>query len=87
MAIVCIGETREERDAGRALDVIATQLSGSLPADLDPAALVIAYEPVWAIGTGKTATPEEAQEVHSFARSQLGELVETALRAYRRKHR
>ena len=72
-AIVCIGETREERDAGRALDVIATQLSGSLPADLDPTALVIAYEPVWAIGTGLVPTTEQIGEAHGFIRQTLVE--------------
>lgn len=71
--ILCVGETLEEREAGRTFDVVAEQLKGSL-ANADPAqagTLVIAYEPVWAIGTGRTATPEIAQEVHAFVRSQL----------------
>ncbi len=71
--ILCVGETLEEREGGRTFDVVAKQLEGSL-ANADPvqaAALVIAYEPVWAIGTGRTATPEMAQEVHAFIRSQL----------------
>jgi triosephosphate isomerase len=75
--IVCIGETIEEREAGRTFDVVGTQLEESLQG-ADPARaaeLVIAYEPVWAIGTGKTATPEMAQEVHGFIRERLGELV------------
>lgn len=74
--IVCIGETLDEREAGRTLDVLATQLEGSL-AELSPhqvAGLVLAYEPVWAIGTGKVATPEQAQEAHAFVRSRLATL-------------
>ncbi|MBN1910221.1 MAG: triose-phosphate isomerase [Pirellulales bacterium] len=64
--IVCVGETLDEREAGKTLDVIRTQFTGSL-AGLDAGQMkqiVIAYEPVWAIGTGKTATPEQAEEVH-----------------------
>jgi triosephosphate isomerase len=71
--IVCVGETLEQREAGRTFDVIETQLEGSLA--LVPHAraeeIVIAYEPVWAIGTGRTATPELAQEVHAFIRERL----------------
>jgi triosephosphate isomerase len=72
--ILCIGETLEEREAGRTLQVLETQLRGSL-AGCDPrraADLVIAYEPVWAIGTGRTATPAVAQEAHAFVRKCLG---------------
>ena len=71
--IVCVGETLEEREAGHTEAVVGAQLEGSL-ADIerqDALRLVIAYEPVWAIGTGLTATPETAQEVHSFIRSLL----------------
>jgi triosephosphate isomerase len=71
--ILCVGETLGERDYGKTFDTIGGQLSGGL-ADVELESgkeLVVAYEPVWAIGTGKTASPEEAQEVHSFARSQL----------------
>lgn len=69
--IVCIGETLEERDAGKTLDVNRSQLHGSLPEGGTAANTVIAYEPVWAIGTGRTATPEQAQEVHAMIRSEL----------------
>ncbi len=71
--IVCIGETLEQRDAGQTAAVVAEQL-GAVLAALDDAALaqiVVAYEPVWAIGTGKTATPAMAQEVHAQVRAQL----------------
>lgn len=69
--IFCIGEVKEEREAGKQNDVVKAQLEGSV-FHLDANAfgkLVIAYEPVWAIGTGLTATPEQAQEIHSFIRS------------------
>jgi triosephosphate isomerase len=71
--ILCVGETLGERDYGKTFDTVGGQLSGGL-ADVvleSGQELVLAYEPVWAIGTGKTASPEEAQEVHSFTRSQL----------------
>ncbi len=73
--IVCVGETLEEREAGKTLDVIKSQFDGSL-AGLTADQIkktVIAYEPVWAIGTGKTATPEQAQEVHADLRRILAE--------------
>jgi len=71
--IVCVGETLQEREAGRTLDVIEGQVRGSL-AGLDAEQMrrtVIAYEPVWAIGTGKTATPQQAEEVHLALRKIL----------------
>jgi triosephosphate isomerase len=74
--IMCIGETLEQRDAGRVEKVLSKQLRGSL-AGLGPKELqetTIAYEPVWAIGTGRNATPEQAQEAHAFIREILGEL-------------
>ncbi len=69
--IVCIGETLEEREAGRTLDVVGRQLAGSVPDGATGATIVVAYEPVWAIGTGKVATPEEIGEVHAFIRAEL----------------
>jgi triosephosphate isomerase len=71
--VLCVGETLGERDYGKTFDTVGGQLSGGL-ADVmlnSGEEFILAYEPVWAIGTGKTASPEEAQEVHSFARSQL----------------
>ena len=74
-AIVCVGESLSEREAGDAESVVKSQLFGGLAgltvSDLER--IIIAYEPVWAIGTGKTATPEQAQEMHGFIRSVLGE--------------
>ncbi len=70
-AILCIGETNEERTAGRALDVVGHQLAESVPDGATAARLVIAYEPVWAIGTGRTPTTADVAEVHGFIRNQL----------------
>lgn len=67
--VVCVGETLQDREAGRTLKVIEEQLLPILP--LATRSIVVAYEPVWAIGTGLTATPEQAQEVHAFIRSRL----------------
>ena len=64
--IICIGESFAERDAGRTLEVIATQLAGSVPAAAGNTPIVIAYEPVWAIGTGRTPTTAQVAEVHGF---------------------
>jgi triosephosphate isomerase (TIM) len=70
-AIVCIGEQRAEREAGQTLAVIGRQLDGSLPDTVTGANLVVAYEPVWAIGTGLTPTPADVAEAHAFIRSKL----------------
>jgi triosephosphate isomerase len=72
-AIVCIGETRPERDAGKTLDVLGRQLDGSLPDGVTAANLVVAYEPVWAIGTGLTPTAQDVAEAHGFIRQRIGE--------------
>lgn len=71
IAVVCVGETEAERDAGRTLDVVGTQLAGSLPEGASAENTVIAYEPVWAIGTGRTPTLDEIAEVHAFMRREL----------------
>ncbi|HKS85697.1 MAG TPA: triose-phosphate isomerase [Pseudolabrys sp.] len=70
-AIICIGEQRSERAAGRTLEIVGEQLDGSVPAGAAAAQLVIAYEPVWAIGTGLTPTPTDVAEVHDFIRKRL----------------
>jgi triosephosphate isomerase len=70
-AIVCIGETQGEREAGKALDVVGTQLAGSVPDGASALNLVVAYEPVWAIGSGLTPTPADVAEVHAFVRGRL----------------
>ena len=72
-AIVCIGETRAQRDAGQTLDVCGTQLKGSLPDGATAANLVVAYEPVWAIGTGLTPTTADVEQVHKFIRGVLSD--------------
>jgi triosephosphate isomerase len=70
-AIVCIGETQHQRDAGQTLDICGGQLKGSLPDGATAANLVVAYEPVWAIGTGLTPTVADVQQVHGFIRDFL----------------
>ena len=73
--ILCIGETLEERDAGRAEAVVTAQLAASLPADAAGSWLSIAYEPVWAIGTGRTPTEADVTAMHGAIRAKLRELV------------
>jgi triosephosphate isomerase len=68
--IFCIGETLEEREAGRTFDILKREIENGL-SGIDPDNTVIAYEPIWAIGTGKTATPEQAQEAHAYIREKL----------------
>jgi triosephosphate isomerase len=71
LAIACVGEHRAEREAGKTLAVVGGQLDGSLPEGAAAARLVVAYEPVWAIGTGLTPTPADVAEVHGFIRERL----------------
>jgi triosephosphate isomerase len=79
--IACVGETLEEREAERTLTVLERQVTGGLARHLASPALVVAYEPVWAIGTGKTATPAQAQEVHAFLRGLVAKLAGQAVAA------
>lgn len=71
VAIICLGETEAERDAGQTLDIVLGQLAGSLPDGATAANTVIAYEPVWAIGTGRTPTLEQIAEVHDALRAHV----------------
>jgi triosephosphate isomerase (TIM) len=73
LSIICVGETEADREAGRTLAVVADQLAGSIPEGATPARLVLAYEPVWAIGTGRTPSLEEIAEVHRLIRRTLAE--------------
>jgi triosephosphate isomerase len=73
--IFCIGESLNEREAGKTYEVLARQIRNGLR-EVDSQKLVVAYEPVWAIGTGRTATPDQAQEAHQFIRGQLGEIYD-----------
>jgi triosephosphate isomerase len=82
-AIVCIGETKEERVGGRTLDVVGGQLQNSVPDGATAANTVIAYEPVWAIGTGLTPTPADVAEVHGFIRERLTDRFGAAGQAMR----
>ncbi|WP_212526056.1 triose-phosphate isomerase [Actibacterium sp. MT2.3-13A] len=70
-AVVCVGETEAQRDAGQTLGAIGAQLAGSIPEGAGPDTLVVAYEPVWAIGTGRVPSPEQIAEVHDFLRAEL----------------
>ncbi len=81
--IICVGETLEEREQDRTAAVVTAQIDGSLAgfSAVDLAGTVVAYEPVWAIGTGKVATPEQAQEVHALIRGRLAAVVDAATAA------
>jgi len=74
-AIVCVGETEAERDAGRANEIVERQLAGSIPAGGSGANLVVAYEPRWAIGTGRTPQPHEIADIHATIRAALLTLI------------
>jgi triosephosphate isomerase len=74
-AIICVGETEEQRDQGNTLDIVRHQIEGSVPEGAGGSNIVIAYEPVWAIGSGVTPTPADIAEVHGFIRSELGRLL------------
>ncbi|PWB81102.1 MAG: triose-phosphate isomerase [Methylocystaceae bacterium] len=69
--IVCVGETRFDREAGRAVEIVGRQVDGSVPWSAPPERLVIAYEPVWAIGTGLTPTPRDVADMHGAIRARL----------------
>lgn len=73
LSVICLGETEAERDAGRTIEVVGDQLSGSLPEGASATNTVIAYEPVWAIGTGRTPTRDQIAEVHETLRARLVE--------------
>ena len=73
LAIICVGETRAERDSGGALAIVGKQLASSIPDYSPPGRIVIAYEPVWAIGTGFTPTPRDIAEMHGFIRERVNQ--------------
>jgi triosephosphate isomerase len=73
VAIICVGESEAQRDAGETLDVIAAQLAGSIPDCATAGNTVVAYEPIWAIGTGRTPTGDQIAEVHRLMRDRLAE--------------
>ena len=77
-SIICVGETEEQREAGQEQDVVGTQMLESLPETATAENTVIAYEPVWAIGTGKVATIEDITAMHDFIRAKLAEKLENA---------
>lgn len=78
IVVICVGETEAQRDAGATLDVIRTQVAGSIPDGVTGAQLIVAYEPVWAIGTGRTPTLEQIAEVHDAIRAALTERLGAA---------
>ncbi len=72
--IFCVGESLSEREASETMHVVERQMDEVLSSDMDSSRLTVAYEPVWAIGTGRNATPEQAQEVHAFIRGKIGSI-------------
>jgi triosephosphate isomerase len=72
-AIICAGEARAEREAGEALPIVGAQLAGSIPENSPPGRIVIAYEPVWAIGSGLTPTPQDIAQMHGFIRATVSD--------------
>ena len=74
-SIICVGETKDDRDLGRAHLVVRRQLQGSLPTDIDARQLVVAYEPIWAIGTGVTPSCDDIAEMHAFMRREVVALI------------
>lgn len=74
LAIICVGETEAQRQAGEHEKTVGQQLENSIPAGATSANTVIAYEPVWAIGTGKTATPDDIASMHAFVRGRVGDM-------------
>lgn len=81
IAIVCVGETRQQREAGETLAVVKGQINGSVPTGASAANLIVAYEPVWAIGTGLTPTAADVAEVHAMIRQELNRLLGPAVGA------
>jgi triosephosphate isomerase len=71
--MICVGETLAQRDAGQAEDIVGAQLSGSVPDDIDASRLIIAYEPVWAIGTGKVSSDADIGAMHAYIHAQLAQ--------------
>lgn len=82
-AVICIGETESERETGQTLDVLGRQLAGSVPDGATADTVIVAYEPVWAIGTGRTPTVDDVAEAHGFMRARLAERFGDAGRAMR----
>ena len=83
VAIICIGETETERTSGQTLDVLSRQIEGSVPSAATPANTIIAYEPVWAIGTGLTPTVDDVEDAHAHIRERLIDLLDDGARKMR----